>query len=851
MADDDVGVAHRPERSETLDDLVHRTRNERLPTEPAVSAGERGFEDRLGLARSLADVDVATDRDRRRRAAIDGAALAVVCGLAARLVEREFGRSEPAIAEARGAIDGDLRAGADPDLDRLGRRRRDPRVPDGEAPGRRHDLAREKPADDRERFLERRRARRQARAHRGELALVVAEAALEDEASPRERRQRPHLLRHEDRIPERQEAAGGPVSPLGEQSPEHRDVLVVGHGGRVVVAEEERVEPRLPGRPRALDHPARALTRVLHRVTARERDPGSHGRIPLRVFMVGEPSARLDRRQVSRAILPSNDAQPREAAARRRQGVLRQPPELRRSAGGRADGVGRLRLAPRGHRARAHRPGDPGDDVRDDHPLSMRAARPRPRARRSERQAGARRRRLGCARAERSHARRSGAARPGVQVPARGRAKPWRRALRALVQDRRADLLPARERRDPRHRPDRARGRRGEHRRDPLRPRHRRLLRRTERLVRVGGPPALARAAVSRVRGGDADGPRRGPTPRGRRRYPQPQARDGQPAHPRRLEARRDGERPAIPPRGGEGRARRRQDRRVSPPRLGIVLSPFATRPVAEFVAVAREAEARGYHTAWVGESSGYDAISLMTLIASHTERIHVSSAVIPVQTRTPVVLGVSAASLGHVAPGRVALGLGLSSRTIVSDWHGLPFGNSLRQIREAVQIIRLAASGERVNFEGAFYHVKNFRMTAPPPEKPVRVVLAALGPGMLELAGEIADGVVLNWIPPETVPASIKHLEAGARRAGRALDGFEIASFVRTCVTDDPTTAREALAREITGYASVDAYASFFRSAGFGDEVDAVTTAWKAGDRGGRGQAGLAALPRRPRRGR
>ena len=272
----------------------------------------------------------------------------------------------------------------------------------------------------------------------------------------------------------------------------------------------------------------------------------------------------------------------------------------------------------------------------------------------------------------------------------------------------------------------------------------------------------------------------------------------------------------------------------MSPPRLGIVLSPFATRPVAEFVAVAREAEARGYHTAWVGESSGYDAISLMTLIASHTERIHVSSAVIPVQTRTPVVLGVSAASLGHVAPGRVALGLGLSSRAIVSDWHGLPFGNSLRQIREAVQIIRLAASGERVNFEGAFYHVKNFRMTAPPPEKPVRVVLAALGPGMLELAGEIADGVVLNWIPPETVPASIKHLEAGARRAGRALDGFEIASFVRTCVTDDPTTAREALAREITGYASVDAYASFFRSAGFGDEVDAVTTAWKAGDRGG-----------------
>src|SRR3989442_5869711 len=100
----------------------------------------------------------------------------------------------------------------------------------------------------------------------------------------------------------------------------------------------------------------------------------------------------------------------------------------------------------------------------------------------------------------------------------------------------------------------------------------------------MGGPPALVGAAVSRVRGGDADGPRRGPTPRGRRRYPQPQARDRQPAHPRRLEARRDGERPALPPRGGEGRARRRQRPRVSPPRLGIVLSTLATCPVAKVV---------------------------------------------------------------------------------------------------------------------------------------------------------------------------------------------------------------------------------------------------------------------------
>ena len=268
--------------------------------------------------------------------------------------------------------------------------------------------------------------------------------------------------------------------------------------------------------------------------------------------------------------------------------------------------------------------------------------------------------------------------------------------------------------------------------------------------------------------------------------------------------------------------------------RLGIVLAPFATLPAAEFVAVARETEARGYHAAWTGEASGYDAITLMAMIATHTEQLHVGSAVLPVQTRTPVVLGQSAATLNHLAPDRVVLGIGLSSKVIVGDWHGLSFAPTLQQIREAVQIIRAVASGERVSFEGKFYKVKNFRLTVPPPAKPVRVVLAALGPEMLELAGEIADGVVLNWIPPETVPSSIKHLEAGAKKAGRTLTDFEIASFIRTCVTDDPAAAREALARDITGYTTVDAYASFFRNAGFAEEVDAVNAAWRAGDRGG-----------------
>ena len=264
-----------------------------------------------------------------------------------------------------------------------------------------------------------------------------------------------------------------------------------------------------------------------------------------------------------------------------------------------------------------------------------------------------------------------------------------------------------------------------------------------------------------------------------------------------------------------------------------IALTSLAM-PVGEFPAIAREAEARGYRTAWVGEATGTEAIVLSTLIATHTSTLRIANGVIPVQTRTPIVYGQAAATLAHLAPGRFALGLGLSSEIIVGQWHGLPFAPSIQQMREAVQIIRMAAAGERVNFEGRFYRLKNFRLSIPAPVPAPRIYLAALGPRMCELAGEVADGALLNWIPPSAVPASLGHVEAGAKRAGRSLADIDIAVYVRTSVTDEREPVRETLARDITGYAIVDAYGRFFAECGFAEEVEAVTTAWKAGDRAG-----------------
>lgn len=268
--------------------------------------------------------------------------------------------------------------------------------------------------------------------------------------------------------------------------------------------------------------------------------------------------------------------------------------------------------------------------------------------------------------------------------------------------------------------------------------------------------------------------------------------------------------------------------------RFGLALPFTQAFPLPQYLALAAQGEAAGYDTLWTGEVAGADGVTTMAVLATHTKRVNVASGILPIQTRTPIVLGMTAVSLGHMAPGRIRLGLGVSSRIIVNQWNGLPFERPLEQLREAVQIIRTVLAGERVNFEGKFYRIKNFRLMQPPPPKPVPIYLGALGPRMLQLAGEIADGVLLNWIPPEAVPQSIRQIEIGARRAGKNVADLEIAAFIRTSVTDDPAPARAWLARDITGYAIVDSYGRFFAECGFAKEVAAVSAAWKTGDRGG-----------------
>jgi probable F420-dependent oxidoreductase len=247
---------------------------------------------------------------------------------------------------------------------------------------------------------------------------------------------------------------------------------------------------------------------------------------------------------------------------------------------------------------------------------------------------------------------------------------------------------------------------------------------------------------------------------------------------------------------------------------------------------VARRAEELGYESIWIADTgAGPDAFVVAAATAAVTERMRIGTAVVPAYTRSPSVMAAAAGSVGQLAPGRFVLGLGASSETIVDRWGGVPFVRPVTRMRETTTVVRAMLDGERVTFEGRTLRTAGFRLVSPPPE-PVPIYLAALMPAMLELVGEIADGVVLNMMPVEALPRMLEHVRAGAARAGRDPEGFEVVARFQTFVTDDVARARSVMRLMMGPYFATSVYNRFVAWCGFPDEAAAILDAWQAKDR-------------------
>lgn len=267
--------------------------------------------------------------------------------------------------------------------------------------------------------------------------------------------------------------------------------------------------------------------------------------------------------------------------------------------------------------------------------------------------------------------------------------------------------------------------------------------------------------------------------------------------------------------------------------RYGITV-PFAGVPLGEHRAWFAELRDAGYSDVWSAEVDGTDGFTPLAMAAAWEPGLRLGVAVAPVFTRGPALLAQSAAALAEAAPGRFALGIGTSSDTIVERWNGLSFDHPYGRARDTLRFLRAALGGEKVTVEYETFAVRGFRLARPPADPPP-LYLAALRPGMLQLAGKEADGVVLNWLGAEDVDTALAQVHEGAAaRPSDASTDLEVVARVFVVPEPDPGVARTLARRMIAAYLTVPAYAAFHRWLGRGDVLDGMWKAWAAGDRAG-----------------
>jgi F420-dependent oxidoreductase-like protein len=265
----------------------------------------------------------------------------------------------------------------------------------------------------------------------------------------------------------------------------------------------------------------------------------------------------------------------------------------------------------------------------------------------------------------------------------------------------------------------------------------------------------------------------------------------------------------------------------------------------ADQLAIVQEAERAGFHSVWSAEAYGSDAATVLAWLAAQTERIRLGSAIFQMPGRSPAMTAMTAATLDQLSGGRILLGIGSSGPQVAEGWHGQRFGQQLQRTREYVAVVRRALARERLEFRGETLELplpdgpgKALTLTIAPVQERMPIYLAAIGPRNTALAGEIADGWIPTLFAPEHVAEFRPRLEEGARRAGRALDGFDIAPTANLLVADDHSAARDAmrpyLALYVGGMGSRERnfYNDLVRRYGFEDAAREVQDLYLAGKR-------------------
>ena len=221
----------------------------------------------------------------------------------------------------------------------------------------------------------------------------------------------------------------------------------------------------------------------------------------------------------------------------------------------------------------------------------------------------------------------------------------------------------------------------------------------------------------------------------------------------------------------------------------------------------ARDYESAGVDMVWVAELYSFDAVSLMGYLAAVTERMEIASGILPLYSRTPTLIGMTAAGLDAVSGGRFALGLGASGPQVIEGWHGLAYDRPLQRTREIIDICRMVWRREKVDYQGKAYSFplppdqgtglgKPLKLINQPVRPDIPIWVASLGPKNVQLTAEKAEGwLPLFYHPDKSAQVWAQDLQAGLAKRDPELGPLEVAAggVVSICGPDEAKRLRDA----------------------------------------------------------
>ena len=263
---------------------------------------------------------------------------------------------------------------------------------------------------------------------------------------------------------------------------------------------------------------------------------------------------------------------------------------------------------------------------------------------------------------------------------------------------------------------------------------------------------------------------------------------------------------------------------------------PVAAQPrLDDLCDLAARAEALGYDRVWLPETWGRDAVTVLAAVAERTERIGLGTSVLPVYSRSPALLGQTAATLQELADGRFRLGLGPSGPIVVEGWHGSAFERPLRRTRETIEVVRAVLAGEPVDYRGEVFDLAGFRLRCAPPEPPPAIDASGMGPKAVELAGRFADGWHGLMLTRDGVRDRLADFDRGADLGGRDRADQRVTVSVGCAALAEAERARAVARSHLAFY--VGAMGTFYRDAlarqGHADVAHEVAASWGSGERG------------------